>query len=358
MKKLFGLLIIVNICLCVSCNNQSFNEIEEENVTIDGVKKIGSKISKDEIYIASENIYLHFYKNFTHMACFSIDCLSANEIDVDSLGLKIDVATPYEISVEEMVDEDFDLYSFELFSGYDNDLANELKEKNEDQYEQYNQKYLDAYNELNTEDVGELHHYVVHVYFQLSNDLSTEKFSNIQLAYNGEYFEKNIGEIIIDYSKENPKHEKSLYASCVTMADIYISNNEDGIMELEGENMYQAEKFLKITNIYMMNEDTKVNKSSFRINSEDVNYDVSWEGQGIEIDEDTEVGINAVLSRDDFKNKTCYQCSDYLLIEYKEGKNIYKTGTELYFKTKLTGYQLYAYFLDNIDLFEVEESEN
>lgn len=278
--------------LCVSCNNKSSNEIEEENVTIDG-------------------------------------------------------ATSYEISVEEVVDEDFDFYSFELFSGYDNDLANELKEKSEDQYEQYNQKYLDAYNELNTEDVGELHHYVVHVYFQLSNDLSTEKFRNIQLAYNGEYFEKNIGEIIIDHSKENPKHEKSLYASCVTMADIYISNNEDGIMELGGENMYQAEKPLKITNIYMMNEDTKVNESSFRINSEDVNYDVSWEGQGIEIDKDTEVGINAVLSRDDFKNKTCYQCSDYLLIEYRERKNIYKTGTELYFKTKLTGYQLYAYFYSN-----------
>ena len=71
-KKILAFFIIANMCLCVACNDHSVKEEDEvqeaqdDDVAIDGIRKIGSKIGENEIYIASENMYLNFYKNFTH----------------------------------------------------------------------------------------------------------------------------------------------------------------------------------------------------------------------------------------------------------------------------------------------------
>lgn len=358
-KKIAGFLVVFLICTVVGCSQQSGENIDTKDaieqigdIDISKVKKIGNKIAENELFVASEDINLNFYKNFTHIPYFKIDCLSSSEISTDGLKVSIDIDTPYSVSVTE--EEEFDLYSFGLFTGYDWKKAKELKEKDEDAYNQYQKKFLNAYNKMTKNEIGELHHYIIVISFDMKNSVHTETINKIQIEYNGEIINKNIGKIVIDCDEKNPKKEKSLNVTCLAMNDIYIAKNSEGYMEVMNSNMYKTKNNVELSNIYMLNKDSKIQNCNINIHSSKENYDMNWEGETIELESDSELGLDILLSKDDFKDKVYYQCSDYLVIEYKEEAETYKTGTELYFSTNLTGYQLYAYFLDGIDI-EIEE---
>lgn len=155
---------------------------------------------------------------------------------------------------------------------------------------------------------------------------------------------------MIDCEKENPKKENSLYASCVAINDICLSKNQQGNMSLRNDSMYKTGKKVKINAVYTLNKDTKIDNCKVNILSSKGKTDMEWEGKTINIKPESELGLEVLFTRDNFRDKVYYQCSDYLVIEYQEGTKEYQTGTELYFKTKMTGYQLYAYFVDGIEI--------
>lgn len=345
------------MCTIIGCRQQAGetvekkNEIEQrDNIDISQVRNIGSKIAENELYVVSENMNLCFYKNFTHMPYLEIDCLSSRKVNTDEVKVYIDIDTPYNVAVTEVEEEEFDLDTFHLYTGYNGERAKRLKEKDETTYREYQKKFTDAYNKISENEIGELHHYLIKISFDLENSVHTEKFHNIQVTYNGKKTEQNIGEIVIDCEKENPKKENSLYASCLAINDIYVSKNPQGYMNLRNSNLYKTGKKVKINGIHTINKETKIEDCKVSILSSKENYDMNWEGKTIALKPESELGLEVRFIRNDFKDKVYYQCSDYLVIEYKEGTKEYQTGTELYFKTQMTGYQLYAYFLDGIEI--------
>ncbi|MBD5089754.1 MAG: hypothetical protein HDT30_13260 [Clostridiales bacterium] len=361
-KKIMGFLVVFMMCIVVGCSQQTDESIDKENkvkqnddIDMEQVKNIGSKIAENELYIVSENMNLCFYKNFTHIPYFVMDCVSSKKVNTDEVGVYIDIDTPYNVTVTEVEDEEFDLYTFGLFTGYNWEKANKLKEEDETAYKEYQKKFKDAYSKISENEIGELHHYLIKISFDLENSVHTETFHNMQITYNGKKTEQNIGEIVINCEKKNPKKENSLYASCLAINDIYLSKNPEGYMNLINSNMYKTGKKVRISGIHTLNKDTKIENCNVSIHSAKENYDMKWEGKAIDIEPKSEIGLDILFSRDDYKDKVYYQCNDYLIIEYKEGTKDYKTGTEIYFKTKMTGYQLYAYFLDGIEIETEEE---
>lgn len=356
-KKIAGLFITLMMCTIIGCRQQAGetvekkNEVEQsDNIDLTQIKNIGSKIAEDELYVVSENMNLCFYKNFTNMPYMEIDCLSSKKVNTDEVKVNIAIDTPYNVTVTEVEGEEFDLDTFHLFTRYNGERARELKEKNEATYRDYQKKFEDAYKGISKNEIGELHHYLIKISFDLENSVHTEKFHNIQVTYNGKKTEQNIGEIVIDCEKENPKKENSLYASCVAINDICLSKNQQGNMSLRNDSMYKTGKKVKINAVYTLNKDTKIDNCKVNILSSKGKTDMEWEGKTINIKPESELGLEVLFTRDNFRDKVYYQCSDYLVIEYQEGTKEYQTGTELYFKTKMTGYQLYAYFVDGIEI--------
>ncbi|MCI8409752.1 MAG: hypothetical protein HFJ09_10880 [Lachnospiraceae bacterium] len=356
-KKMVGLFAAFMMCTIIGCRQQARETIDKKNeveqsdkIDLSQVKNIGSKIAENELYVVSENMNICFYKNFTHMPYLEIDCLSSSKVNTDEVKIYIDIDTPYNVTVTEMEEEKFDLDTFHLFTGYNGEKEKKLKEKDETTYREYQKKFKDAYNKVSENEIGELHHYLIKINFDLENSVHTEKFHNIQITYNGRKKEQNIGEIVIDCEKENPKKENSLYASCIAVNDIYLSKNPQGYMDLKNSSMYKAGKKVKINDIHTLNKDTKIENCIVSIHSSKENYDLKWEGKTLDIEPESELGLDILFIQDNFKDKVYCQCSDYLVIEYKEGTKEYKTGTELYFKTRMTGYQLYAYFLEGIEI--------
>ena len=350
-KKIWGLVFLVVTCMLAGCNQTTATTEEiSNNIDISKVKEIGTKIGKDEIYIASENMNLCFYKNFTHLPSFTIDCLTSNEIETDNVSVNINIDTPYQVVVTEDDNEEFDLYSFALYTGYDWTKEAELKEQNEESYNEYQEKYMDSYKKLKDSDVGELHHYLITVSLDLSSSRKAETFDSIEVEYNERTFDKEIGKIEIDCDTENPKKQKSLYAHSVALSDIYIEKSQEGKIFFSDTDMFEAENDVEIKNIYLMDQKDKMEDCSISISSQNENFDMKWKGESIKVEGESNLGIEFSMKREDFKDKTYYKCNNYLVIEYMEDGKLYNTNSELYFSTHLTSYQLYAYFFENIEI--------
>lgn len=350
-KKILVFLFLVVTCVLAGCN-QTIENTEEivDDIDISKVKEIGTQIGKDEVYIASENINLSFYKNFTHLPSFTIDCLTSNEIETDNVSVNIDINTPYQTVVTEVDNEEFDLYSFALYTGYDWTKEEQLKEQDEEGYNEYQAKYMESYKKLEESDVGELHHYLITVTLDLSASRKTETFHSIEVKYNDQVFEKEIGKIEIDCDTENPKKQKSLYANNVALSDIYIGKNQEGLMSFSDTEMFQTENDVEIKNIYLMDQKDTIENCNVNISSQNQTFDMEWNGESIKIDGESNLGMELSLKREDFKDKTYYKCNNYLVIEYMEDGKLYNTNSELYFSTSLTSYQLYAYFFEGIEI--------
>lgn len=349
-KKLVGLMLVIMISIeLLSCNKQS----KEINYTIDCTKvnEIGNDIATGELFIASENINLQFYK-FTHIPYFTLDCLAASEMN--NINVLIDIDTPYKVSVIE--DEmELDLHSFALFSGYDWKKAEQLRMEDEKKFKEYQNEFITAFRNLDETEIGELHHYVVTITFDFSQVAIKEDFSDITVTYDGKTQTKNIGHVAIDCTSDGIKKAGKLYATSVAYSDVLINKNSEGAIVFSGDDMFETEGKVCLDKISLLNNNTRITDCKISICSDKENINMTWNNEKLDITSNAKVGLTISFQREDFKNISVGKYNEWIVLEYSEGKQKYQTETEAYFTTGLSGYQLYAYYFAGIDVFETFE---
>ena len=356
-RKIFEIIILLSLLMLVGCKNNtpnnSIDNAEESVLDTSKIKEIGSKIKKDEIFIVSENINLCFYKNISHIPSFTLDCLTSNVIDVEKVGVSIGISTPYKVVIEEVKEEEFDLYSFSLFTGYDWKKAKKLEKENNEEYVKYQDIYINEFEKLDASNVGELHHYTMTISLDMGNSAGTESFTSIELNYKNKVIEKKIGNIKIDCDTKNPKKEKSLYACSAAISDILINKNGEGKLNLSQDEIFMTENDVKVESIYLL-EENDIQNCNVSIYSENESYNMEWNGKTFQIEKGDKVGVDLTFGRNDFKDKLYYKYSDILVVEYTENGKEYKSISDIYFTTKLTSYEMYAHYFEDINIPEMK----
>ena len=350
MKKLFlnFCLILVMISIGVGCNKgtKDVNEIKTGN---ENIKQIGSKIAEDEIYIVSENIDYHFY-NISSRRGIVVDCLSSSKLDTDNIQVDIDIKTPYTVMIDEMEEEEMNEYLYAAYCGIDWEKASNLKKEDTAAYKEYLKTYENQYNELDKNEIGKIYHYQIGINFTFFDDGENESFQDITVHYKGKEFKKTIGNIIIDYSSECKTKEGSMVTECISAGDIPIYKNKNGYMDYIGTETFQTFGQVTIKNIYLFNNKDTLKKCEISVFSDKTNFNQEWSGSAIQIEKGAVLDTPITLQRESFKNKLYYQSNNYLVVEYEEKGKQYCIHTEMCFASRLNAYEMYAYYLDGVDL--------
>lgn len=348
MKKFvcLELLIIVIVCMC-GCrgDKNSSKTLTEKN----SIEKIGSELEKDDIYIVGENINYHLYSKISGVTGFQLECISRKKLSKDDLEVTIEgITTPYNIVLDKVENENMDVFLFAEYCGADWEKLKKLQEEDVDAYNETMKEY-ESQLENSKENIEKIYHYFIGINFKFLQEGTTESFHNVTVEYKGQAYKKEVGTVVIDYEKEF-NNRKSIQTECVAASDISAWKNAEGKMSCTIEDMFQTVSSITINNIELLESDAKINNCEINTVCLNRGMDYEWNGDMIELEKDTNFGIELELQQENCANQFYYQYNNYILLSYKDKSKNYEAVSEVCFRTKMTAYELYAYYLDHKDL--------
>lgn len=351
-KKSFiclGILISAIVCMC-GCGEKEKNG-ENTSKAEYSIEKMGTELKNDSIYIVGENINYHLYSQISGVTGFQLECISGNELSPDDLEVTIEgITTPYNVVLEKVENEDMDVFLFAEYCGADWEKLKKLQEKEVSAYNEKMKEY-EIQLENSKKDIGTIYHYLIGINFKFLEYGTTESFQNVTVRYKEQTYEKEIGNVILDYEKKY-KNGESMQTECVAASDLSAWKNVKGEMECNIEDMFRAVLPITINNIELLENDAKL--SSCEVNTVCANkgMDYEWCQDAIELEKDTKLGMKIKLQKEECANQFYYQYNNYILITYKDKNKNYEAVGEVCFRTKMSAYELYAYYLDHKDLTE------
>ena len=339
--------IVLGLSMFLGCSRKDDSTDTE---SANALYSLGSKIENDNIYIVEPNANYTFYKKNSYLKNFSVDFLSSSDIDTDKIEISIDIKTPYTYHIEKVEDEAVDFNLYASYAGINGSQMEELKETNYNQYLTELKKYQEEFEKIDKEKIGRVLHYKIFINFKFKNMGQDEKFEKISIKYKDKLFSVDVGNINLDYSSIIHKKEKGLQMNVLSASEVEIVNNSNGLMTYPGMDLMTTNKNVELNKIYFYNSPSEIMECNIAISNKGFSLEKEWDNTSMSINKNSTISTEITLKNDKFINQYMYQGNEYIVYEYEYGDNKYLTYCEVIFNTKLTGYEMYAHYLDDKDI--------
>lgn len=352
MKRFWKTIILCFFSVLVGSMSGCNNEKKQESIenTKYAVSKIGEKLQEDEILLVSENIDAHFCANVAGVNSLNLECISKNKIDEKELEVQIDeIATPYQIVVDEVKDEKLDVFLYAQYAGADFIALQKRMNKDVKEYDEEMKKYKD---DLQVQEIPALYHYVIGIkfkYLHTDEDFMTESFEQVSVVYKEKKYDKKIGKVVLDYEHHSTDCE-NVEIETIAANDILITKNKQGKMNVALTELFKCKEEISLESVELLEDYVKIAECEVQVLRDGQYMNFKFGKEPVKLKKGDEIGFDITLENENLKDKFYGQNSCYIVMNYTVKGKQQQAETQACFKSKYTAYELYAYYCDKLNL--------
>ena len=361
-KRMIILMLVA--ILCVGCGDDKTELVLSENTTQGDVEISNDKLvlpeyKEDVLLTDLRNCDLKMIKG-TSISSFSGDLFSTKKINEEEIKVSFDTDIKYTVNITADSEIGEEYFGYTLFCAYNNI---EIKTAGELTAGISNENYLASIK-------GKIPTYYVYrmtVFMDLQDEYvdsySDKEINNMSVMFDGKEYNFDIGSIKYDPNKELVNQagdelssiENGAYIGCNEIFDVPMDNNIDGFFKVDIRRAIVTEKSeMTITDVKSENKNINIENVSFTLEGEEQTIDVMMEeGNKVFIPQNTEVAMTFLLENDKLKDTLGHYCRIPIRVYYEidgvaGSMQIEATAVA----HTITPYEIYAYEIDNINLFE------
>ncbi len=328
------LLCIIVITFNTGCVNDNVTKQKELNV-MEG-------LSEEEIIVFSPNAHFKIYDEISKQRQFYVDVVTTKNIDKEKLSVKVDAGVSYKYSIEQIENEVMDFNVYLKYIG----KSEEVERLKKDDYSNYEYKLQKYEEEFKKRKIKKILHY--RVYVTITQIYDDTKIDLIDVKYNNKTYSINVGNIEIYSDSELVNGEKGINMMTIASSEVKVQKNNDGIENYTDPQVFKTKERITIKDIRLLNTRHKIDKCSFTIENSDYSVEQEWNGEKMDIQKGSTVGVNLNITNSEIKKHYEFQGNEYVIIEYEYKNKNYCTYWEVNFDSLLTGYELCVYLGANL----------
>lgn len=265
----------------------------------DSSQNIAEKLEKENIVMFSPNADYKIYNKISSQMQFYIDVFATEKINEGKLSVKMDGGVDYKYNIEQ-VETDLDTY---------------LEYK---------------------------------IYVTITNIYSNAKIENIDIEYNHQKYQVNVGNIQINSDIGLKRDEKGIDMKTISTSGVKVRKNKEGIANYLDAQVFTALENITIKDIRLFRSTNKIQTCNIMTEKEGKAVNQEWKGKTINIPKGSTVGINLDISNSKLKNNSRYQGNEYIVINYQCNNKDYCTFWEVNFDSALKGKELWESFKEDV----------
>ena len=350
--------------LCVGCGNDKTEVVYSENTTKEDIENLEDKwvlpkYMEDVLLTDLRNCDLKIIKG-TAISGFSGDLFSTKKINEEEIKVSFDTDIKYTVNIAADREMGEECFGYNLFCAYNNieintsgEFANEIS----------NESYFESIKG----NIPTYYVYRITVFMDLEDayvdSYSDKEINNMSVMFDGKEYNFDIGSITYDPNEklvnqagdELSSGENGAYIGCNEIFDIPMNNNVDGIFKVGISRAIVTENSeITITDVKSENKDINIKDISFTLDREEQAVDVVMEkGNKVSIPKNTEVDMTFLLENDKLKDTLGHYCRIPITVYYEIDGVAGSMQIEVTaVANQMTPYEIYAYEIDNINLFE------
>lgn len=356
MKKITQIhivLFLIALVLLVGCSSKSDANLQGE-------------LTDGTLLATFENYHLTIYKELSAARTISFGVISSEELS--EVDVKIDVETPYEISMEKIsIETDIPYYVYQNFRMLDwkrmyelhyqgvrhlLEVGAEMDNDAVEKFTDFNELYREDYERiLEKKNYKNIYYYQVILQFQME-DIEIEGyevFEEIFIIANGVEYKFDIGKIELDYATDFDIPEYLLSPVYIGAWGKAVEPNSKGEIVIDDMEFISLED-LVVTDIRVINDNVEIAEITITTDKDGVSMDRTFnKGEGMHLQQGTTLYPKVVLNDKNFINTQSYSNTIYLVIEYEIEGNSKVVYFESNYLTRPNVYEFIFRKIENVD---------
>ena len=227
------------------------------------------------IYIGSEHVYMDYYIGFTKLPSFYFYIFSRQPLDPDSISVTFPVDLPFVVTVNDQRVEKKTMAMVEKTGGLG---YTSMPYHVYQAYRGADDVYAD-FERLRSADLAEFHVYSVVVgLFNIRELDETVTMDKLDVTVGDEVYEAKLGRVRLLPAEEFPADYPVVMGKGITGNNCQLYN--DGLSDLA--NVFEvnnAQEDMTITNLYMVEEESRILDISVLLKSDGTNVQMQWDGK-------------------------------------------------------------------------------
>lgn len=301
------------------------------------------KENRNEVVFCCGNYDLSIYEAYSSYRALAINIFSYKELDIENVGVSIDIKTPYKVFMDK-------------------------NEYEEDEHNQMIKQVLEVCNknitpdEIKALDISEfpkINNYVLMINFDMTNtniEGGEEQFRSMKVTIDNKEYEVNVGKVKLLYEEKEELKDydegKSVSGQTGGAFEFPIDPSilKKNTFEYSGF-MFETINDIEIIDIGILEGSTLKMKDIVLQISGDVNMDIEYEeGKTIKVKKGSSINAFIKISDEKLNDSLTYHSSAIIYVKYKYDNKEYTIINTPIFKTNYYPYEVYAQIVDGIDV--------